>query len=220
MVLVRGTLRGPLQDPCALSRGVGRSGLYRGIALSLTHTNADQCHDLTHRCAGSSDWHNDLGPTHDVVVWCVDLLVALVPPVPKPVFEKKPRKLLKASGSSSLTRSTRLKSTTPIKKENPVRQSQRRKLTAKFHRTPAFIAAGEAAKERAGGRCEYLTPRLKRVGVDFTPGFDRCTETENLERHCKSYPKTRPIAAKDIEILCPCHHQFVEMTQFPTRKRR
>lgn len=134
----------------------------------------------------------------------------MIHPCPKPERTEKPVK------RSSLTRSSWLKSTTPIKKENPVRQGKRRKLTAAFHRTRVFIAAGEEAMKRARGRCEFVSsgPFAKFM----TPG--RCEATEGLERHCKSYPKTRPIMAKDITILCDPHHQFVEMTEHPTRKRR
>lgn len=131
----------------------------------------------------------------------------MISPAPKPApREKKPRKWL-SDGPRK-----------PLKKVNPERQTERRKLTAKFHKTPAFIAAGETAMKRAGGQCEYRFDMHSIFGV--VPLLGRCEAIEGLERHCKSYPKTRPIEAKDISILCSPHHQFVEMVDHPTRKRR
>lgn len=128
-------------------------------------------------------------------------------PIPK---EKSPRKPLRSK--TWLSDGARKE----LRKVNPERQKERRKLTAKFHKTPAFIAAGEAAMKRARGRCEFVSTGP--FAHFMTPG--RCRATESLERHCKSYPKTRPITAKDITIYCTPHHQFVEMVDNPIRKRR
>jgi hypothetical protein len=105
---------------------------------------------------------------------------------------------------------------------NPKQHAARKKLTAAFHRTPAFIAAGDAAMQRAGGQCEYtdmvtVTAMRSDGAISTATEPYRCPETFNLERHCLRYPKTRPIEARDIQILCPRHHHYIEMTQHSYR---
>lgn len=113
----------------------------------------------------------------------------------------------------------------PLPKVNPEQQVKRRKLTRAFHQTPEFVAAGNEAMQRAQGRCEFRTKVLHPGSSGGAPvrthrATIRCSATDGLERHCKSYPKTRPIAAKDIAIYCTEHHQYVEMTQFGYRHSR
>lgn len=70
-----------------------------------------------------------------------------------------------------------------------------------------YKAARAEAFERAGNKCEELIyPSF--YGQQTTVW--RCGETENLHAHHLQYPKTRPLRASDLKILCKWHHAEAE----------
>lgn len=94
-----------------------------------------------------------------------------------------------------------------MKKVNPERKAKRQRDYRKHLASAEYKHARKEAMWRARGRCEY------REGVPS--GYDifkapRCTEIERLECHHLRYPKTRPLTATDLLILCKYHHAWIE----------
>lgn len=85
-----------------------------------------------------------------------------------------------------------------------------------------YRSARAEAMERAGNRCEGTSSmRIDPVDVRVTGEgiygatahfytYTRCTSTENLHAHHLRYPKSRPLTASDLKILCKFHHEFAE----------
>ena len=103
------------------------------------------------------------------------------------------------------------RSTTPMPKVNERQQAARRKRLAKLRRSPEHREVLRVAKERSGGRCEYLEARL---GMRLDDRPLRCTETEHLEGHHDAYDPPR------IRMLCRRHHALTESQLRPWNKNR
>lgn len=118
-------------------------------------------------------------------------------PIPR-LSEKRSK-----SGKPFLKRSAIKRSTKPIRKVNPKAKAKRVIGYRKMLASKEYRSARAEAMERAGNRCEGMAGNL----ADTT---FRCEGTENLHAHHLSYPKTRQLAASDLQILCPWHHWAAE----------
>jgi hypothetical protein len=105
----------------------------------------------------------------------------------------------------------------PIRKVNPERKATRQREYRKHLASAEYKHARKEAMWRAQDRCEYREP-TKDVSKVFT--MPRCTETNDLEAHHLRYPKSRPLEARDLLILCTKHHAWIEMTQHSHRHTR
>lgn len=124
-----------------------------------------------------------------------------------PLARKTPLK----RGESRLSRSTPMEKTrkAPMRKVNPERMRRVRKMQRAEWRSPEQQAVRTEAFERAGNRCEHV--------VTVGEWEHRCRETEKLEAHHLRYPKTRPLRASDLRVLCRKHHELEEMTHYSYR---
>lgn len=105
-----------------------------------------------------------------------------------------------------LTRKTPIKkSAKPIRTVNPTAKAKRVARQKRHYASVEYKAARKEAMERAGNRCEYAVI------------FLRCGEMERLEAHHVHYPKSRPLEASDLVILCRRHHHLLEVRDHPTR---
>lgn len=75
-----------------------------------------------------------------------------------------------------------------------------------------YKAARAEAMKRADGMCEGTVDVLFRshngAGIAFVP--QRCFALEDLHAHHLRYPKSRPLAASDLQILCKTCHTRAE----------
>lgn len=96
------------------------------------------------------------------------------------------------------------------RKSNPKRIAKRKAAYRKMLSGKEYKAARAEAMERAGNQCEFggavmrLYPSIKRIPLW------RCEEVENLHAHHLRYPKTRPVEARDLKIVCRVHHEYLE----------
>jgi hypothetical protein len=116
----------------------------------------------------------------------------------------------------------RKKTRKPIRKVNPKAKAKRVVRYKKMLASPEYRAARKEAMERAGNQCEgMLAMRIDPVSVKVIGDgisnaaawfytYTRCTVTESLHAHHLRYPKSRPIEASDLKILCRFHHEFAE----------
>lgn len=95
----------------------------------------------------------------------------------------------------------------PLRKSNPRRKAKRTALYRKMLAGKEYKAARAEAMERAQGNCEFTT-RMRRGEVGNF--LFRCGQPEALHAHHLSYPKTRPLAASDLLIVCKFHHEYLE----------
>lgn len=112
--------------------------------------------------------------------------------------------------TARLTRSAPL---APINVERTEKRARKRKADWRSAHNRAVRAEAFA---RAGHRCEYLVPSF--VPERFGP--TRCPETARLEAHHLRYPRTRPLRASDLMVVCRVHHRALEMTQYSYRHAR
>jgi hypothetical protein len=115
-------------------------------------------------------------------------------PKPKP-SPSKPRKRIPRSQN-------------PIQKVNPRRKAKRDARYRKMLSGKEYRSARAEALVRAGNRCEYQFDVS--VYLDRVNAFIRCDVTEELHAHHLRYPKTRPLRASDLKILCRPHHEQAE----------
>lgn len=86
-----------------------------------------------------------------------------------------------------------------------------------------YKAARTEAMERAGDRCEQVTVfevtyksgdgeyQMANSYVQSLGGaYVRCENTEDLHAHHLRYPKSRPLEATDLKIVCKPHHEYLE----------
>lgn len=135
----------------------------------------------------------------------------------KSISAKKLKKLGGKIPFSSITSPKK-----PIPKSNPRRQAKRKAGYRKLLSGREYRAARAEAMKRAGGQCEgwkamHVQPvNVLTIGGGITNAtasfytYDRCPETENLHAHHLRYPKSRPLAASDLKILCKWHHEAAE----------
>jgi 5-methylcytosine-specific restriction endonuclease McrA len=106
------------------------------------------------------------------------------------------------------------RSTTPIRKVNPVAKAKRVKKQKAFYSSAAWKKLRKEALERAGHCCEQKL--LGQLGYDM-----RCEETMGLQVHHKTYArfggKELP---EDLQVLCKRHHEWTEIIDHPTRHPR
>lgn len=95
-----------------------------------------------------------------------------------------------------------------MKKINPKRKATRQREYRAHLASAEYKHARKEAMWRAKARCEWREPTTQATEVFRTP---RCTEVDGLEAHHLRYPKTRPLEARDLLILCRRHHAVVEM---------
>lgn len=108
-----------------------------------------------------------------------------------------------------------------IAKENPERQAKRRKRysakLAAYRRSETF----RVVEQRAAGQCEAEVQRGLLVGgvvPDSLWPWRRCTITEGLQHHHKTYSRFGgDELPEDIAVLCEVHHALIE-AQHPTRR--
>lgn len=112
---------------------------------------------------------------------------------------------------------------TRIRATNPVATAKRKARYRKMLASPEYKAAKKEALRRAGNQCEFFVrTTIRSVPVIVPEGcgisdarveyheHERCPETESLHAHHKTYPKTRPLVASDLKILCKPHHEMAE----------
>lgn len=111
-----------------------------------------------------------------------------------------------------------------IPKVNPRRQAKRKAGYRKMLSGKEYKVARAGAFERAGNRCEWNDSDglLKWDGGPpfgvgdkterdpFRNDPSRCEMTTDLEAHHLRYPKSRPVAVRDLVILCNWHHRQAE----------
>lgn len=69
----------------------------------------------------------------------------------------------------------------------------------------------KAARAAAFKRADYQCERELDDCLEWCYGWRfRCEENEDLHAHHLRYPKTRPLRASDLKILCRFHHEQVE----------
>lgn len=116
------------------------------------------------------------------------------------------------------------RSTKPIRKSNPKAKAKRTAGYRKMLSGKEYKAARKEAMARAGNRCEWNdTDALLRwdggppfgVGAKterdpFRNDPSRCEMMTELHAHHLCYPKSRPVAASDLAILCNWHHRAAE----------
>lgn len=98
-------------------------------------------------------------------------------------------------------------SSKPIRKVNPVAKAKRTARYRKMLSGKEYKAARAEAMERAQGMCEFTT-RMRRGEIGNF--LFRCGQPKALHAHHLSYPKTRPLAASDLLIVCKYHHEYLE----------
>jgi hypothetical protein len=131
-------------------------------------------------------------------------------------------------------------------KVNNRKLAKRRKIEAKDRRSPHTRLIERQALERAGGRCEVVWrdpyhvaessvrdvwshPLQAEEGttgggittmvmVRFETRDQRCTETEGLELHHKSYPKGRKLTVDHVLMACDSCHNRIEALKPVHRK--
>lgn len=124
----------------------------------------------------------------------------------------KIRKPLKPSGKPiarrNAARKTYLKhSTKRIRSVNPKAQAKRKIGYRKMLASKEYRSARAEAMERAQGMCEFTTRFRRGVVGSF---LFRCGQPEALHAHHLSYPKSRPLEASDLLIVCKYHHEYLE----------
>lgn len=127
------------------------------------------------------------------------------------------KKLKKLGGKMPFSSITAPKKAIP--KSNPRQQAKRKAGYRKLLSGKEYKAARIEAMARAGGQCECLAGGFHSTATfenwqqrygDTWQGYTRCSATENLHAHHKSYPKSRPLEASDLTICCKPHHEYLE----------
>lgn len=107
-----------------------------------------------------------------------------------------------------------------VRKSNPIAKAKRKAAYRKMLSGKEYKAARAEAMGRAEHRCEQegvMTLHWsEEYGLHEKPS--RCQREEGLHAHHLRYPKTRPLAARDLKILCRIHHEEAE-SQKPHKTR-
>lgn len=109
-----------------------------------------------------------------------------------------------------LTPAIRKKPRKPLRKVNPKAKAKRKIAYRKMLAGKEYKAARKEAMERAGGQCERDWASRPH---DPIPIYIRCPQTEDLHAHHLRYPKSRPLRASDLLILCKPHHEMAEASK-------
>lgn len=117
---------------------------------------------------------------------------------PKPIPRISVKKL--QSLGNKMPFSTVTKPKKAIKKVNPERLAKRKAGYRKMLAGKEYREARRLAMLRAGNMCEF----------GITEGRWQCFEGEDLHAHHLHYPKSRPLEARDLLIVCKRHHEFLE----------
>lgn len=119
----------------------------------------------------------------------------------KSISAKKLKKLGGKVPFSSITSPKK-----PIPKSNPRQQAKRKAGYRKLLSGKEYKAARAEAMKRAEGQCEFMGTISNSIAAVPV----RCVEMDRLQAHHLSYPKTRPLAASDLLIVCKWHHSRAE----------
>jgi hypothetical protein len=100
----------------------------------------------------------------------------------------------------------------PIPKRNPRQQAKRKAGYRKLLAGKEYKAARAEAMARAMGQCEqhFQHSEYFTGGITLTQ-WRRCANVGDLHAHHLRYPKSRPLAARDLMILCRYHHEQAEI---------
>jgi hypothetical protein len=133
-------------------------------------------------------------------------------------------KRLKANGGK-MPFSTIPRSSKPIPQVNVHKQAKRKAGYRKILSGKEYKSARAEALVRAGNRCEWNAADPFGLGskTDRDPARNctpRCEMTTDLDAHHLRYPKSRPIAATDLVILCNWHHRAAESQKMHKQGRR
>jgi len=102
------------------------------------------------------------------------------------------------------------RSSKPIPKVNHKRKVKRKIAYRKMLAGKEYQVARDEAFVRAGHQCEAMMQIAHPLKPSKSLGLARCGVVDPLQAHHLRYPKSRPVEARDLLIVCKEHHEYLE----------